>query len=457
MCYPSWWNETSGIVQIRFSNGNHGTGVLLNNTSRDGRPYILTAVHCINTKQHNNVISSAEQAYVDNATFNCQYKAECDETRSMPYVTYNGSYYRAAWVNTDFLLVELKDAITFNNTIQYLGWDRNDNRFSPDLYVQSDGIGIHHPGYSLMKIAYDYDSPINHNKNLSWKDEQNYEVINPANTHWKAVFDNGMVGVGSSGSPLFDSQHHVVGQLHGGSGECGSHTTYYGKLSKSWEGGGTPNTRLKDWLDPINTNASILNRSTCNIDLINKTITDVVNIVACETTIENTTVENGANLSVVTGTNIRILPGFHAKAGSNMHLKVLNSSNHANGSAPFLARSSNGFSDNAPENNPSENIPTATSLTDKLLDNNGTNAQLYQNVPNPVQGSSYIAFYLPSDVARANIQITDLTGVTVKDIPLQQRGDGKINIEASALQKGLYIYSLIIDGRVTGTKRMMVL
>lgn len=48
---------------------------------------------------------------------------------------------------------------------------------------------------------------------------------------------------------------HCVGQLHGGDASCVAPTTsdWYGKLSVSWEGGGSAATRLSDWLDPGNT------------------------------------------------------------------------------------------------------------------------------------------------------------------------------------------------------------
>ena len=42
-----------------------------------------------------------------------------------------------------------------------------------------------------------------------------------------------------------------MGQLHGGYAACGNdRSDWYGKLSRSWEGGGSPSSRLRDWLDP---------------------------------------------------------------------------------------------------------------------------------------------------------------------------------------------------------------
>ena len=39
---------------------------------------------------------------------------------------------------------------------------------------------------------------------------------NSGNSHWRTVWDSGTTEGGSSGSPLFDSNHRIIGQLHGG-------------------------------------------------------------------------------------------------------------------------------------------------------------------------------------------------------------------------------------------------
>lgn len=69
---------------------------------------------------------------------------------------------------------------------------------------------------------------------------------------------------GSSGSPLIDQNHRVVGQLHGDPNYdrtipfCDQRYGEYGKFSMSWNYGGSSSTRLRDWLDPDNTSATVL-------------------------------------------------------------------------------------------------------------------------------------------------------------------------------------------------------
>ena len=75
-------------------------------------------------------------------------------------------------------------------------------------------------------------------------------------THWRiTAWDDGTTEPGSSGSPLFDKDHRIIGQLYGGPSSCTASpeymNDYYGRFSVSWEGT-SPDVRLKDWLDPLN-------------------------------------------------------------------------------------------------------------------------------------------------------------------------------------------------------------
>ena len=97
-----------------------------------------------------------------------------------------------------------------------------------------------------------------HSGQINWKDSSS----SPTNTHWDATFYNGLIEGGSSGSPLIDNNHRVIGQLHGGAdAECNTnYVKYYGKLDVSWTGNGATDSRrrLKDWLDPAGNNLSTL-------------------------------------------------------------------------------------------------------------------------------------------------------------------------------------------------------
>ena len=53
-------------------------------------------------------------------------------------------------------------------------------------------------------------------------------------------------------------------------------------------------------------------------------------------------------------------------------------------------------------------------------------------------------------------EIYDLSGKQVKSIPVTERGKTDITVYASDLTAGMYIYSLVVDGQVNVTRRMMV-
>ena len=58
---------------------------------------------------------------------------------------------------------------------------------------------------------------------------------------------------GSSGSPLFDQNHRVVGQLHGGYAACGNNEAdWYGRFSRSW-------SSIATWLDPTSSGVVTVN------------------------------------------------------------------------------------------------------------------------------------------------------------------------------------------------------
>ena len=81
---------------------------------------------------------------------------------------------------------------------------------------------------------------------------------------------------------------------------------------------------------------------------------------------------------------------------------------------------------------------------------------LYQNSPNPFSVSTKIEYYLPADVQKATIYIYDMNGTQLKSIPLNQKGNGSITINGSELKAGMYMYTLIADGQVIDTKRMIL-
>jgi hypothetical protein len=85
-----------------------------------------------------------------------------------------------------------------------------------------------------------------------------------------------------------------------------------------------------------------------------------------------------------------------------------------------------------------------------------TSPILEQNSPNPFNIETTIGFYLPTDILNAQIYVYDLNGTQLKGYSIAQRGSGNIGIHAAELNAGIYLYSLIADGIVIDTKRMVL-
>jgi hypothetical protein len=85
-------------------------------------------------------------------------------------------------------------------------------------------------------------------------------------------------------------------------------------------------------------------------------------------------------------------------------------------------------------------------------------ASLDQNSPNPFTGSTIIGYSLPKDASSAQMQITDATGKVLALIPLSpEGGKNTLRADVSGYASGIYNYSLIIDGKLAGTKQMISL
>ena len=79
-----------------------------------------------------------------------------------------------------------------------------------------------------------------------------------------------------------------------------------------------------------------------------------------------------------------------------------------------------------------------------------------QNKPNPFSESTVITLNIPEGTQKASIFIYDMSGKQVKAIPVDDRGETNITVFASDLTAGMYIYTLVVDGKVKVTRKMIV-
>ncbi len=81
-------------------------------------------------------------------------------------------------------------------------------------------------------------------------------------------------------------------------------------------------------------------------------------------------------------------------------------------------------------------------------------SSLEQNIPNPFSNTTTINYTLPQQYTAAKIMITDKTGKPVKQINISGNGRSSVQVDASTFSSGAYQYSLIVNGKLVGSKQM---
>ncbi|HTE28955.1 MAG TPA: tail fiber domain-containing protein, partial [Chryseolinea sp.] len=87
---------------------------------------------------------------------------------------------------------------------------------------------------------------------------------------------------------------------------------------------------------------------------------------------------------------------------------------------------------------------------------NAVGAVLYQNSPNPFSTNTSIQMEIPDAYRNANIVVYNLEGKQLKNIQVNERGSVTINISGNELTAGMYLYTLMVDGKVADTKRLVL-
>ena len=309
----NWQTEKHSVCRIIFG-GSGCSGALINNTSFDGIPYFLTANHCIST---------AETAAICVFYFNYEHST-CGGGSINSSQTLSGATLRAHSDNTDFSLLELLEVPNATFSPFWAGWDRHSEH-------GAGGVGIHHP-YGFPKKISTYDMI-----------PKTTSCVYPANNYylideWKETTNGyGITERGSSGSPLFNDKHRIIGQLRGA---CSGHNdncdnpandySVYGKFHLSWNSGTNANSRLKDWLDPTNKGyMAIEGLNTCSDDaILDMNIYQAVSTSGVTALYSREYIESsakllsGAQVSYVANDYIKLLPGFKVNQSAEFYARI---------------------------------------------------------------------------------------------------------------------------------------
>jgi hypothetical protein len=250
-----WEKEISSVVVILIYDANNDlegccSGSVINNTAQDGRPLLLSANHCIDQNDPSGdcanwifVFHHETSTCLSDGSDVSDYIGVGNSVRGSTLLVKDVPNSLGGSNTSDYLLLELNTSPTNLSTLGvcYSGWDKDVVQGSSSPYT----IGIHHPMASVKKISKDDDSPIS-------SDYHDPKTHAPSDSHWKVVWNTGVTEGGSSGSPLFNSDHRIIGQLHGGSSSCidQSSPDFYGKMSEDWFYSGSGGFAF--YLDPLN-------------------------------------------------------------------------------------------------------------------------------------------------------------------------------------------------------------
>jgi lysyl endopeptidase len=208
------------------------SGTLLNNTSENGLPYVLTAGHCIS------------DMYSANRTiFYFDYESPYCNGPDGEIKSISGSDLISRGDNLDFALLALYERPPIDYNPLYSGWDATGNAVDTSYC-------IHHPEGDVKKYAGNVNP-------VQTGDFNFYDSF----THWLIPkYEEGTTENGSSGAPLFNSSDRLVGSLTGGGVECTEYIyDFYQKFENCWNDYLDPLKQLKIWLDPENTGLRVLN------------------------------------------------------------------------------------------------------------------------------------------------------------------------------------------------------
>lgn len=242
-----WRDQINSVVCISITDNTGSylcSGAMINNVRMDKTPYVLTANHCFT-----GTTGGTFKFYFNYQTLTCDgYTGYFNRVANGATVIANAGL-NAQHTNmsssSDFLLLKITGALgaLYRDSIVFAGWDATG--------ASSVGSAIHHPGgdykkISLPRLVYSPGGSYNRYWTVYW-------YTNP---------NKGCTEQGSSGSPLFNANGLIIGDLSNGSSACDNTagTDNYGKFSYSWTNNNNSNNarKLKPWLDPDNTGTLVL-------------------------------------------------------------------------------------------------------------------------------------------------------------------------------------------------------
>ncbi len=215
-------------VIISVNGSGFCTGTLVNNTSRDFTPYIITAQHCLGGASD-----------LSDWTFAFNYEAKSCASSNLSNnkkISLRGADVVAQNAKSDFALLLLREDLGPNDSVHFAGWDKKEAPSSRQHVY-------HHPNGALKRFS------LNNNAVIA----TTYLESNAPPYVWKIdKWEEGTTEGGSSGSSLMNDEGQIVGTLVGGEASCNNlnASDYFGRMDVGFQLNDDWNLTLSPWLDP---------------------------------------------------------------------------------------------------------------------------------------------------------------------------------------------------------------
>jgi V8-like Glu-specific endopeptidase len=213
-------DDAEGVAEISFIDSGQAyvcTGCLLNDTEPSTTvDYFLTANHCVG----NQTVASTLEVFWFYQANACH--ATPPDRGSVPHTSGGATFLDGVddRSGTDFTLLRLHQSPP--DGVTYLGWTTT--------VPSSETLAcIQHPEEFDKRISFGHKV----DPGLGWEDF--------TGVRWST----GVTEPGSSGSPLLNANHQVIGQLYGGNSDCDhpSGVDIFGRFDLSYQ-------MIQQWIDP---------------------------------------------------------------------------------------------------------------------------------------------------------------------------------------------------------------
>ena len=100
-------------------------------------------------------------------------------------------------------------------------------------------------------------------------------------------------------------------------------------------------------------------------------------------------------------------------------------------------------------------LATKDAVAIGTIDLNNNAVALDQNVPNPFVNQTMINYNVPQQARKAALLFYDASGKMIASYELKNKGKGQLAVFGEQLSSGTYTYSLVVDGKVAGSKKIV--